>query len=109
MNTLEDRLRDAYRAAAETVRPETIHQDAILSPPDHARRRTRRTGQAGRAGHGASWRRLLIPLAAAVAVIAVAAVVAVLLPRAAPGLGRGKPTTGPATPTLLTTPAYFVE
>jgi hypothetical protein len=105
VNTLEDRLRDAYRAAAETVRPEAILPDALLSPPDHARRRARRTG---RAGHGASRRRVLMPLAAAAAVIAVVAVVAVLLPRAAPGLGRGKPTTGQATPTLLTTPAYFV-
>ena len=42
MNTLEDRLRDAYRAAAETVRPEEILSGAILSPPDHARRRARR-------------------------------------------------------------------
>jgi hypothetical protein len=105
VNTLEDRLRDAYHAAAETVRPEAILPDAILSPPDHARRRARRTG---RAGHGASRRRVLIPLAAAAAVIAVAAAVAVLVPRAAPGLGRGKPTTGQATPALLTTPAYFV-
>jgi hypothetical protein len=106
VNTLEDRLRDAYRAAAETVRPEEILAGAILSPPDDARRRARRTGQTG---PGASRRRLLTPLAAAVAVIAVAAVVAVLLPRAAPGLGRGKPTTGQTTPVLLTTPAYFIE
>ena len=105
MNTLEDRLRDAYRAAAETVRPEEILPGAILSPPDHARRRARRTG---RTGPGPSRIRVLIPLAAAVAVITVAAVVAVLLPRAAPGLGRGKPTAGQTTPALLTTPAYFV-
>ena len=105
MNTLEDRLRDAYRAAAETVRPEAIVPGAILSPPDHARRRARRTGQTG---PGPSRRRVLMPLAAAVAVITVAAVVAVLLPRAAPGLGRGKPTSGQTTPALLTTPAYFV-
>jgi hypothetical protein len=108
VNTLEDRLRDAYRAAAETVRPEDILAGAILSPPDHARRRARRTGRPGRPGHGASRRRVLIPLAAAAAVIAVAAVVAALLPRAAPGLG-GKPTDGQTTPTLLTTPGYFVE
>jgi hypothetical protein len=106
VNTLEDRLRDAYRAAAETVRPEAILPGAILSPPDHARRRARRTG---RPGHGASRRRVLMPLAAAVAVLAVVAAVAVLLPRAAPGLGPGKPTDGRTTPILLTTPAYFVE
>jgi hypothetical protein len=106
VNTLEDRLRDAYRAAGETVRPEAIGQDAILSPPDHARRRARRRGRAGRGG---SRLRVLIPVAAAVAVIAVAAAVAVLVPRAAPGLGRGKPTSGQTSPVLLTTPAYFVE
>ena len=106
MNTLEDRLRDAYRAAAETVRPEQILSGAILSPPDHARRRARRTG---RPGHGASRRRLLMPLAAAAAVLAVVAAVAVLVPRAAPGLGRGRSADGRTTPTLLTTPAYFVE
>lgn len=106
MNTLEDRLRDAYRAAAETVRPEEILSGAILSPPDHARRRARRTG---RPDHGASRRRVLMPLAAAAAVLAVVAAVAVLLPRAAPGLGRGKSADGRTTPTLLTTPAYFVE
>jgi hypothetical protein len=106
VNTLEDRLRDAYRAAAETVRPEAILEGAILSPPDHAWRRARRTGQAG---PGASRRRLLIPLAAGAAVIAVVAAMAVLLPRAAPGLGRGKPASGQTTPALLTTPAYFVE
>lgn len=106
MNTLEDRLRDAYRAAAETVRPEEILSGAILSPPDHARRRARRTG---RAGPGASRRRVLMPLAAAAAVLAVVATVAVLLPRAVPGLGRGRSADGRTTPTLLTTPAYFVE
>ena len=78
---------------------------AILSPPDHARRRARRTG---RADHGASRHRVLMPLAAAAAVLAVVAAVAVLLPRAGPGLGRGNPADGRTTPALLTTPAYFV-
>jgi hypothetical protein len=99
VNTLEERLRDAYRAAADTVRPEAVLPRAILSPPGRARRRP---------GRGPAQRRLLIPLAAAAAVIAVAAAVAVLLPRAAPGLGRGHPATGPATPVPLTTPGFFV-
>jgi hypothetical protein len=103
VNTLEDRLRDAYRAAAETVRPETVLPNAILSPPGRDRH------QAWRAGHGRPRTRLLVPLTAAAAVIAVAAAVAVLLPRAAPGLGRGKAAEGPAARALLTTPAYFVE
>jgi len=100
VNTLEERLRDAYRAAADTVRPEAVLPDAILSPPGRARERP---------GRGPSRRRLLIPLAAAAAVIAVAAAAAVLLPRAAPGLGRGHPAGGPATPVPLTTPGFFVE
>jgi len=106
VNTLEDRLRDAYRAAADTIRPEAVLSGTVLSPPDPAQRRARRTGKAPR---GAARHRLLIPLAAAAAVLAVVATVAVLLPRAAPGLGRGKPATGRTTPALLTTPAYFVE
>jgi dipeptidyl aminopeptidase/acylaminoacyl peptidase len=100
VNTLEERLRDAYRAAADTVRPEAVLPSAILSPPGRARRRP---------GRSPSRRRPLIPLAAAAAVIAVAAAVAVLLPRAAPGLGRGHPADGLATPVPPTTPAFFVE
>jgi hypothetical protein len=99
MNTLEERLRDAYRAAADTVRPESLLPSAVLSPPGRDRRRP---------GRGPSRRRLLIPLAAAAAVIAVAAAVAVLLPRTAPGLGRGHSAPGPAGSVLLTTPGYFV-
>jgi hypothetical protein len=99
MNTLEERLRDAYRAAADTVRPESLLPSAIPSPPGRDRRRP---------GRGPSRRRLLIPLAAAAAVIAVAAAVAVLLPRTAPGLGRGHSAPGPAASVLLTTPGYFV-
>jgi hypothetical protein len=95
VNTLEDRLRDAYRAAAETVKPETIRLSAVPSPPDRDRRRPR---------HG----RLVIPLAAAAAVIAVAATVAVLLPRTAPGLDGRKSAGGQPPPALLTTPGYLV-
>jgi hypothetical protein len=99
MNTLEERLRDAYRAAADTVRPESLLPSAIPSLPGRDRRRP---------GRGPSRRRLLIPLAAAAAVIVVAAAVAVLLPRTAPGLGRGHSAPGPAASVLLTTPGYFV-
>jgi hypothetical protein len=98
VNTLEERLRDAYRAAADTVRPEAVLPSAILSPPDRDRMRTR---------GGRSRRRLLIPLTAATAVIAVAAAVAVLLPRAAPGLGRGHSALGSSASVLLT-PGFFV-
>jgi dipeptidyl aminopeptidase/acylaminoacyl peptidase len=99
VNTLEDRLRDAYRAAADTVRPETVLPGAILSPLGRDRRRARR---------GPSRRRLLIPLAAAAAVVAVAAAVTMLLPSAAPGFGRGHSAETQAGPVMLTTPGYFV-
>ena len=45
MNTVEDRLRDAYRAAAETVRPETVLAEGIRGLPagdPRAARRPRR-------------------------------------------------------------------
>jgi hypothetical protein len=83
VSTLEDRLRDAYRAAAETVRPETL----TLRPSLPGRDRRSRS-------------RWLVPLAAAAAVIAVVCAVAVLLPRATPGPGTGQAS--------RTTPDYFV-
>ena len=73
MNSIEDRLRDAYRGAAETVDPDTIrelHQrSATISPlvagPDSRLHR-----------------RLVVPLAAASAVALVAVVTAVVIPAA---------------------------
>jgi hypothetical protein len=106
LNTLEDRLRDAYRAAAEIVRPETLPPNATLSRDGHGWRRARLTGRAYR---GRSRRRVLIPAAAAVAVIAVAATVSALLPRAVPSIrGRGPATSQTSAPTILSTPSYFV-
>jgi hypothetical protein len=91
VSTLEDRLRDAYRAAAETVRPDTVVLRPARPRPDHGR------GQAGRPARRRSPSRWLIPVAAAAALIAVVAAVAVLLPRAAPRPGAGR-----------TTPDFFV-
>ena len=99
---LEDRLREAYRAAAETVRPEIVLQHTAGHVPG-ADRRVRRPGP--RAGRSRPRSRLLIPLAAAAGVALVATTVAVALPRVAPGLGSGP---GPAAPTVLTTPGFFV-
>jgi hypothetical protein len=59
VNTIEDRLRDAYRTAAETIQPGTL-RDLRSQPAETARGRGK-----------ARTRRLLIPLAAAVAVTAV--------------------------------------
>lgn len=75
MSNLEDRLRDAFRADAQTVRPQTI--------PDVPARPLRRAPKR-------AWSRLartLVPLAAAAAVAAIAAGVWLVAPL--PGLGHG--------------------
>jgi hypothetical protein len=106
VNTLEDRLRDAYRAAAETVRPEALPPNAPLSRGGRGRRQASMTGWPH---HGRSRLRLLIPAAAAVAVIAVAVTVSALLPRAVPSIrGRGPASSQPSAPAILSTPGYFV-
>jgi hypothetical protein len=104
VNTLENRLRDAYRAGAETVRPETVLRHCAGAVPG-ADLGSRQPGPGGSIGRRRPGNRLLIPLAAAVAVAAVATTVAVLLPRAASGLGAGTGTS----PALLTTPGFFVS
>lgn len=81
MNTLEDRLRDAYRAAGETVRP-----DSIRGLPDQAARATR---PAFRPASPARSRRarVLVPLTAAAAVAAIAVTASLVLPASSPGRG----------------------
>jgi hypothetical protein len=91
VNTLEDRLRDAYRAAAQAVPPETIR-----GLDDQAQ------GITG-ASHPGPRRRKLIPLAAAAAVAAVVVGAALLVPLALPG-HQHRPATPPAGPY----PPYFV-
>jgi hypothetical protein len=86
MNTLEDRLRDAFRADADTVRPESIPP----GPPPRPARPSRSTP-------GQPWlrrTRVLIPLAAAAAVIAVVAGLSL----AAPQRSGSRPTTGSSAP-----------
>ena len=72
MNDIETRLRDAYRAAAATISPDTTRelgeQTVTISPP---------AGLASRRGRG----RIIIPLAAGAAVALVGALTAVVLPR----------------------------
>lgn len=70
MNALEDRLRDAYHAAAETVRPEAVLRGGIRGVRHHGRQPALRSGSRW------SPSRLLVPLASAVAVTAVAVVAA---------------------------------
>lgn len=98
MNTVEDRLRDAYRAAAQTVRPETVLADGVRGLPAGGQRPARWPWRWPARG------RLLVPIAAAAAVIAVAIGASVLLPRSAPGHG-GPP---PDTAADRGTPAFFV-
>jgi hypothetical protein len=98
VNTLEDRLRDAYRAAAETVRPESVLAGGVRGLPDDDPADARRPGRLPTGS------RLLIPLAAAVAVSAVAIATSVLVPRSAPGRS-GPP---PGTAAGRGTPAFFV-
>jgi len=92
VKSIEDRLRDTFRADAETVRPETMR-----GLPDQRMRPARRAAR-----HGA-WRQAVIPLAAAAAVIVILLGSAVAVPRLFPG--RGSPTiaSGPPPPFYLGT------
>ena len=79
MNSMEDRLRDAYREAAETVRPEEIRGlRAWIEQP--VRHRTRATARPARS---------LAPLIAAAAVGAIAITTAVVVPHVLSANSRG--------------------
>ncbi len=97
MNTLEDRLREAYREAAGTVRPETVLPGGVrgLYGDGHPPARTH--------GRGRSRSPLLAPLAAAVAVVAVIGTVYVLGAQlfARHGGGQPAPAASPATPAFF--------
>jgi len=92
MNTIEDRLRDAYRAATETVEPGSIRPLAEhgLTVSD--------TGSLGVRSSGRWPRRLIIPMAAAAAVAAIAVLTTLIVPRLIAGTRPGGGQT-PATPT----------
>jgi hypothetical protein len=85
MNGLEDRLRDAYRGAAQSVPPDTMPIPRWREQIRGDEGRARRPGRPGTA-------RWLVPLAAAVAVV-VAIGVAAAVTALAPGRAGG---TGPA-------------
>ena len=81
MNTMEDRLRDAYQAATQTVTPESIralhHQTGQPARPgvrSASPARSRRT-------------RVLVPLAAAMAVALIAVAASLVIPGSPPGHG----------------------
>jgi hypothetical protein len=73
VNTLEDRVRAAFRADAETVRPESIR-----GVPRPRARRGRPMPWAFLAGRGSTTTRWLAPVAAVIAVLCVIAVVSLV-------------------------------
>jgi WD40-like Beta Propeller Repeat len=90
VNELEERIRDALRADAATVRPESI-PGVPPRPPRPPRRGSRRT-----AGPWSARGRVLVPLAAAAAVGAT--VVGLTVARPLPGSGRPASGTAVASP-----------
>ena len=84
--TLEDRLRDAYQAAARTVRPETIRPGVQY----HRAARARSTSRSQRRF------RMFAPLAAAAAVVAVIGT-AIAVPHLVAGSSHPATVTAPAT------------
>jgi len=96
VNSLEDRLRDAYRGAAETVRPEQI------PAPRWAREQADRREPPVRRS---AWRKLT-PVAAAAAVAVVAVSSAVVLPRVLGSTGTAPASSAPTTsaPSVATGP-----
>lgn len=84
MNTIEDRLRDAFRADAATVRPEQIRD--LPARPGQPGRPARRI-RAGR-------KRLAAPLAAAAAVAVIAITATAVVPRILTGRPGGAPAAG---------------
>jgi hypothetical protein len=91
VSRLEDRLRDAYRGAADTVTPETIR--GLYEPV------APRVRPAARRGRG-----VLIPLAAAAAV----AVIAVLAALVLPGAGQHQNQYGPD-PASAAEPKFLID
>jgi hypothetical protein len=104
MNTIEDRIRAAAHAAADTVPPDGA--PPLRLPPAGSRRHWRSSGagwtSTGRAGWrrvgsgGTGWARRLTPLAAAVAVVVVViAVVSIGRAMHSPAGGAAPATSGP--------------
>jgi hypothetical protein len=111
MNTLEDRVRAATRAAADTVPPDSVPPPWLPPASPAASRR--------RSWLGSPWARRLAPLGAALAVVAVAVTMvlvgrAVQAPVSAPEAGLGPPgpvTAGPPVSSYVASgqvPSYYV-
>ena len=104
MTSTEDRLRDAFRADAQTIQPDTIRPRARLADV---------TGPAAGGCAGGPWsagprRRLLIPLSAAAAVLAIVVAVALVSSgRSAVGPVAGSRPGAPGGP-VQPAPPFFV-
>lgn len=81
MSGIEDLLHDAYRAAADTVRPETIPGLPDLDPAAGHRNRPGRRHRTGCLARFSAPGRLIVPLAAAAAVAAIAVAATVVVPK----------------------------
>jgi hypothetical protein len=101
VSTIEDRLRDAFRADAESIRPDTTRPAPRPAADPPGPQRSRPAGKPARARRG---RRLGIPLAAAAAVSIIAAAAAAVSV-IGPGSRAGHPPAGPASGAV---PAFFV-
>jgi hypothetical protein len=101
VNAIEDRLRDAYRAAADTVGPDSIPALTDVRAPGRGR-----TGSRGipASPGGQRWRKLAIPVAAAVAVSAIAATAWLARPDGGPSGGLGPAPGGGAAPPFIVGP-----
>jgi hypothetical protein len=105
VNTIEERLRDAFRADGEAIRPETIRPAPAArgGQPGPQLTAAAPLGAPGAAGHRAS--RILLPAAAAAAVTLIIVLTAVLVPRATPSGHGGGSQPSAAAPGY---PRYFV-
>lgn len=104
MNSIEDRLRDAFRSDADTVRPESMRP--FPGRDGRRDRGIRRLRPARDQARG----RIMIPLAAAAAVAAIVVGAAVVVPGLLPGRGlRPAPTGGLAAAYPGGRPAAGVE
>jgi hypothetical protein len=99
VSSIEERLRDAYRGAADTVRPDGIRQ---LNEPSVL------ISFSGHQESGRTRRRLIIPLAAAAAVALIGALTAVIVPNALSGSRSGKSGPRPPAAAGISTRDHFI-
>jgi hypothetical protein len=102
VNTLEDRVRAAIRAAAEEISPRSLPPLSLAGRPAHHAR----AGSHG--GHLGQGPRFLIPLLAAAAVIAIVVTAALVAPSGHAKLLQRAPANQPTTLSLQSVPRYYM-